>query len=253
MSKKIKIAIVDLTDCEGCELEILNLKEKILEILDYVDIVNWRLITKNKKYPKLDVALVEGSPLSKEELILLKSVRKKSKYLVSLGACAGLGNFPAMLSEKQRKKYFSKIYSPNYKNKSIRPQPISNFVKVDYAIRGCPPNPVEIEQALSYFIRNLKPEEKLYPVCFACKIRENKCLLLENKPCLGPITQAGCGAACPSKGIPCFGCWGPIKDANFVAMKNRLKKIGFSDQDIKQWISTCWKEIKEFKNFYKDK
>lgn len=252
MPEKLKIAIVDLTDCEGCELEILSLKEKLLDLLDFAEIVNWRLVAKNKDYKNLDAAIVEGSPISRDELLLLKNIRKNSKILIALGTCACTGNFPALLSEKQRKKHLSQIYRPSYPKNSLKPQPISNFVKVDFELKGCPPNPSEIEQVLASLIQRLTPEAKPYPVCFACKVRENKCLLLDGKSCLGPVTAAGCGAVCPSRGIPCFGCWGPVKDANIEAIKNRLKNIGLSNQEIKNWLATCWQETKEFKEFYKE-
>jgi len=145
--KKTKIAIFDLTGCEGCEFHLLNLNELLMEFFQDFEITNWRLM-KEKKKADFDVAFIEGAVTKKEHIKLLKEIRETSKVVVSLGMCAVSGNFFAHLTKEQRKKYASKIYGKNYNLKAKFLEPVKNFIKVDKEIPGCPPNIEDVKNLL---------------------------------------------------------------------------------------------------------
>jgi coenzyme F420-reducing hydrogenase gamma subunit len=242
---KLKIAVFDLTDCEGCELEFLNFKEKFSNLLEKVEILNWRLISDDKKWQDIDISFVEGTPIKNDEINLLKNIRNHSKYVVALGTCAATGGIPALLDPKKREEIFKRIY-PGKKYIASNPaKPISNYINIDFVINGCPVNVPDIERFVSDILNNKIPSQKNYPVCLACKSKQNQCLLLEGKKCMGPLTKAGCNAICPSFGLPCFGCLGEMDQANTKALKKRFQDLKYSDKDIENWISTTWKNIKD--------
>lgn len=253
--KKKSLAIFDLTDCEGCEVEFLSLRNthefKFIE--NYFDIKNWRLLAKQQKSGPFDVAFIEGSPVSQEEIKLLKQIRKNSKILIALGACASIGGIPAILEEEKRKNLIEYVYGKNYKPRAINAKPINKYVDVDFHLSGCPVNPREIKELLINIAHDKPLKEKTYSVCRECKAKGNECLLLQGKPCIGPITKGGCGAICPTNGLHCYGCWGLKKDANFPAMIIALKKHGYHKKDIKKVMDIFLEESDEYQKYLKDK
>lgn len=243
MPKK-KIAIFDLTDCEGCELQIINLKEKLLQLEENLQFVNWRFISSQKDQGPFDIALIEGNPIKTEEVRSLKKIRQASKILIALGACACTGGIPSMIEEKQRKIITAKIYSKKYKARATSAEPINSYIKVDYYLPGCPADQKQIEKFLTDLIYDKNPTPIPYPVCLECKLKENNCLLLDKQPCLGPVTQGGCEAVCPSGGLFCYACRGPIKDANLQAIKNVFQRdLKMSDEQIKKHLQIFWKRL----------
>ncbi|MFH0962251.1 MAG: sulfhydrogenase 1 subunit delta [archaeon] len=220
------VAIYDLTDCEGCELAFVPIVEKILK---NARIVEWRL-GQERKIPvegKIDVSFVEGSPMTPEDRELMIELRERSKTIVSLGACACVGGVPSLADKRVREKFMSLIYSPEYKSKSNVPaEPLDRTIKVDYYLHGCPVLPETVGWFLERILIGRIPDKfGGYPVCLACKARENKCLLLEGKPCLGPVSAGECGAPCPSFGKVCYGCTGRVRGANIPQMKAELVRI----------------------------
>ena len=264
MKYKIKtLSIYDFTDCEGCEIQFLNLRHRLTEFDQMFEIVDWRLLQSKKmnstrihpvEVPPeagrsgIDVIFIEGIPATKNEIETLKILREKTNNLVALGACAQTGGVPGILDQEKRQKMIKKIYGPDYKAKIINSKPLSTFVQIDYWLSGCPANPREIKEVLVNIYQGKKLTPKTYPVCLECKISENQCLLkFEDKPCMGPITKGGCGSVCPKNKFPCFGCWGPVKDANIGAYKNILKKKGYNKIEIDNWVKIIWNQI-EMKN-----
>lgn len=248
---KLKIAIFDLTDCEGCELQIINLKEKLITILNQAEIVAWRLVQEKNSSGPFDISLVEGSAQTDEEINLLKNLRERSNYLIALGSCATIGGIPSIVGEaKERKKLFQLIYGPKYKPKAKTSKPIDNYVPVDFYLHGCPVSFSELERVFTYLLSGRIPEKLPYPVCLECKIKENECLLIKNKPCLGPITQAGCQAICITEGKYCYGCQGPTKEANIKALKNRFGQF-LKKQETEKYLNLFLKDTKEYQKWQK--
>lgn len=251
---KKSLAIFDLTDCEGCEVEFLSLREKrdFIWIEKNFEIKNWRLLSELQQDGPFDVAFVEGSPVSKKEIGKLKQIRAASHLLIALGACASIGGVPAILEEKHRQKLVEYVYGKNYLPKAINAKPIDHYVKVDFHLSGCPVNPAEIKEVLANSANDRPLQAKTYPVCLECKAKGNNCLLIDNnEPCLGAITKAGCGAICPAHGLKCYGCWGLMRDANFSAMIIALKKQGRHKREIKKIMDIFLEESEEYQEYLK--
>jgi coenzyme F420-reducing hydrogenase gamma subunit len=235
-NKLPRVAIYDLTDCEGCEVELISLREKLLEIEKRVEIVNWRLAQSDNQDGLFDITLVEGCPITQSEIDLLKSLREKSGKLIGLGSCATLGGIPAIVDEKERKKWYNKIYGEKYKPKGIDALPLSAYVKVDFLIHGCPVDGGEVIRIMEELLAGKEPKYRPYSVCFDCKLAGNECRILHNKPCLGPITQGGCGAICIKGGSPCYGCFGIREEASIKRMKEIIREIG-GEKTVERYFS----------------
>ncbi len=221
---KSKIAIYDFTDCEGCEVKLISLREKLLLLEKKVEIVNWRLTQESFQSGPYDIAIIEGTPITQYEIDLLKELRNSASVLIALGACAALGGIPAIMPEKNRKYWYEKIYTSQYHPRGIDALPLSSYVKIDFAIHGCPVDENEVVRVMEELLSGKKPSYRGYSVCFECKLVGNPCRLIENKPCLGPITQGGCGAICVSGGSPCYGCFGIREEANIPTLEKILGK-----------------------------
>lgn len=222
LKKKLKIAIFDMTDCEGCELEFINLREKLTTIAEQADFANWRLASDNHDLGPFDVTFIEGTPITESDITAVKQARSASRIVVSLGSCADLGGVQSLIGKSGWKNGLPLVYGEKYKTDSKAPKPLSYYIDVDFRLPGCPVSTVELERFLGAFLVNKRPDEKRYPVCLECKARENTCLLLEGEPCLGPVTKGGCDAACPSKGLRCWGCFGALRGGNPKALKKML-------------------------------
>jgi coenzyme F420-reducing hydrogenase gamma subunit len=156
---------------------------------------------------------------------LLKKLRQQSKVLIGLGACACLGGIPAIMPQKDREKWYKKIYGQEYKPRGIDALPLSAYAKIDFLIHGCPVDGDEVVRIIEELLAGRKPQYRGYSVCFECKQANNSCRIIEGQPCLGPITQGGCGAICVSGGSPCYGCFGPREEANIDGLQKILKGL----------------------------
>ncbi|MFC1726983.1 nickel-dependent hydrogenase large subunit [Patescibacteria group bacterium] len=134
-----KVAVFDLTGCQGCEFHLLSLNEQLLDIFQNFEITNWRLLSQDSKND-FDIAIIEGAVTTKEHIKLLKEIRETSKVVIAIGACAISGNFFAELTPDQRKKLAPKIYDEKYRLKAEFLEPVEKYIKVDEKIPGCPPN-----------------------------------------------------------------------------------------------------------------
>lgn len=238
MNKKPVIAILSLTCCEGCQVSIFDLGERFLEFLAKVDIGDFRLFEGISDVDKYDIAIVEGTPITKGNIKRLKDVREKSKILVAIGACACLGGVQEIKDYRGDKhKLIRQIY-PNIRgidNPNIKA--VKEVVKVDLEIPGCPINKEEFFRLINELLRGATPTIPQKPVCEECSRKNKNCLLLIGRPCLGPIILAGCGAPCPASNFLCDGCRGPRKGINLEAMKRALKiKARLDDKEIKMLL-----------------
>lgn len=228
-----KIAIYDFTDCEGCEVKLVSLREKLLDLEKRVDIVDWRLGQERKEPGPFTAAIIEGTPITQDEIDTLKWLRENSTYIIALGACASIAGIPGIMNKEDRAKWYEKIYSPEYKPKGIDALPLNTYVKIDFAIHGCPVDENELVKVFEDLLSGKKLTYRTYSVCLECKLAGNICRIAEeDKPCLGPITQGGCGAICISGGSPCYGCFGLREEANIEGLKEIL-----GEKNFKQYYS----------------
>jgi len=234
---KKKIAIFDLTDCEGCETIFLSLKKDLLEFIDKIEILNWRLIDSQKEINNYDFIFIEGAVATKKETNLVKLLRQRAKKIVALGSCACFGGIAYDQESPERVSNLKLVYGEKYLKKASNIQSISDIIKVDYFLPGCPININELKINLKQILYDLPITPKPYPVCLECKSKENKCLLLKGQPCLGPITRGGCHAACTSYNTRCYGCQGLCDQPNIKAMEHALKNQGLKPIEIKKILS----------------
>lgn len=208
------LGVFSLTCCEGCEFALLKNFDDFEKLTKFYDVKSFRLGQEENDECFFDVAVVEGTPESKEELEHLKQIRKISKVLVAIGACAHLGGIQSERNRLPRK------YIGREKVKRL-----SDVVRVDAVIPGCPVSHTEIAVALLdiYWGKKFRPKD--YGVCFECRKNENECLLKNGKPCLGPITRGGCNSICVNGGESCFGCRGALDQANFDKIKEILNPM----------------------------
>ncbi|MDD5396473.1 MAG: NADH:ubiquinone oxidoreductase [Candidatus Moranbacteria bacterium] len=234
--KKPKIAIVSLTSCEGCQFALLDLGERFLEAMGQVEMVDFRLLEDEEDAGEsIDIAFVEGNPATDANKKTLLELRRRSKLLVVIGNCAAMGGIPEIKNYQQQKQTIKHVYKyiQGIENEEI--QEVDNFVKVDFTFPGCP---ITGEEFLKYFpilLANVKmgtelPEIPDSPVCLECKKKGNRCLLLDKKPCFGPMILGGCDAVCPSARMGCQGCRGLRPTGNVKAMKMTLKQMMTDDE-----------------------
>ncbi|HAI74154.1 MAG TPA: hypothetical protein DCS28_01110 [Candidatus Moranbacteria bacterium] len=230
-SKKPRVAIVSLTSCEGCQFILLDLGERFLKFAEEIELVDFRLIEDMEDdNKKLDLVLVEGNPVTEENIKTLKEARKRAKILAALGNCAAMGGVPEMKNYhegvnaiKHVYKYIQGINNPEIKE-------IDNFVKVDFVFPGCPINGEEFLKYIPELLIGKIPIIPDQPVCVKCKKAGNRCLLLDKIPCFGPMILGGCGAVCPSARSQCQGCRGLRPTGNVIAMRAALKNMMSDEQ-----------------------
>lgn len=230
-----KIGIYGLTGCGGDQLTILNCEDQLVDIFTLCNVSSFVMAKSDNIEGNIDIAFVEGSVSTIEQKEHLLEIRKMAKILVAIGNCACYGGPQARESgtdwwERNIKSIYPK--SEMEHTTAIEPMPLSYYVKVDYIIPGCPINKHEFITALTRLINDIPLDVYPIPVCAECKWNQNPCLLLENRLCLGPVTQGGCNAICPSHNIVCYGCQGPVIGANFASELSLLKDMGYSYEDI---------------------
>ncbi|MFQ5584363.1 MAG: hypothetical protein ACE5GL_08010, partial [Calditrichia bacterium] len=182
--KKLKLAIYDFTDCEGCEVKLVSIKEKLLDLEKRFDIVNWRLGQDYFMDGPYDVTIIEGTPVTQDEIDLLIELREKSKLLVALGACASIAGIPGIMDKKDRAEWYKKIYGSDYKPKGIDALPLSAYVKVDHMIHGCPVDEDELVRTLEELLSGKTPHYRGYSVCFECNLAVYYFTGTEDKNCM---------------------------------------------------------------------
>jgi len=239
MNEKPRVAIFDLTSCEGCQLQIVNLEEDILNLVNVVDVVEWRegISDQSEEY---DIAIIEGSVSRPEDAERVKKIRERAKILIAMGACACIGGVnklknPLDLHEVAKTVYGDRADAPHLHSEKVRA--IDEVVKVDYKIPGCPIDNREFARVIKSLLVGAEPSLPNYPVCVECKKAGNVCRYELGEICLGPITRAGCGARCPSYGMWCFGCRGPAEDANTDAAREVMQRYGKTKEDLEQKMS----------------
>ena len=230
---KPKVAFFDFASCEGCQLTVVDSLQTHLDLLDAVEIVQFReaMTEKGQDY---QIAFIEGSCTRESDEERLLKIRDQADLVVALGACAHTGcvnalkNIQPSLDEVREYVYGDK--AEWYETYPARP--ISAVIDIDAFIPGCPIDREEFVKVVKNVLLGKRPGIPDYPVCVECKLKENVCLLLEGKPCLGPVTRAGCDAICPTYGDGCEGCRGYIPEPNDNAMEDVLDEAGLTVKEI---------------------
>jgi sulfhydrogenase subunit delta len=246
-SARPRIAVFKFASCDGCQLSLLDAEEHLLAVAGAVDIVYFPEATSIMKDGPYDITLVEGSITTHEDAERIHRIRRQSKVLITIGACAVSGGIQALRNWADVGEMTRAVYPiPGHISALKMSTPIGYHVPVDFELKGCPINKGQLLEVVCAALAGRKPTIPTYSVCMECKRRGNVCLLVAaGAPCLGPVTQAGCGAICPAFGRGCYGCFGPMESPNTASMTERCRFLGLTDTDVTRIFRTfnawAWK------------
>jgi coenzyme F420-reducing hydrogenase gamma subunit len=225
---KPKLAVWKFASCDGCQLSLLDCEDELLAVAGSVEIAYFPEASSAVLRGPYDVSLVEGSITTQHDSERIHRIRKSSKMLVAIGACATAGGIQALRNFGSVKEYAALVYpNPQFLSTLGKSTPISEHVKVDYELYGCPINKYLLVEVLSAFLNGRRPLNPSHSVCVECKLRGAVCVMVaRGEPCLGPVTHAGCGAICPSYHRGCYGCYGPKETPNAPSLSGWWAQAG---------------------------
>lgn len=245
-ARKPKLAVWKFASCDGCQLSLLNCEDELLAVAGHIDIAYFPEASRAMAKGSYDLSLVEGSITTPHDVGLIQRVRRVSKYLVTIGACATAGGIQALRNFKDVQEFVSIVYAmPEYIETLATSTPIADHVRVDFELRGCPINKEQLLEVISAFLHGRKPNVPPHSVCIECKRRGIVCVMVAHgTPCLGPVTQAGCGAICPAYHRGCYGCFGPQETPNTDSLSKWWSHLEVKDQDLVRAFRTfnAWAE-----------
>jgi coenzyme F420-reducing hydrogenase gamma subunit len=229
-----KVAVYKFSSCDGCQLGLLNLEDDLLALVGEVEVAYFLEARSQIVRGPYDVALVEGSITTAEDEERIQAVRQESKFLVSIGACATAGGIQALRNWGDVKEFAKAVYAtPDYIHTLDQSTPISSHVPVDFELNGCPINKLQLLEVITQLLVGRVPHVPWHTVCVECKRRGIVCVMVAHgTPCLGPLTETGCGAICPAYNRGCYGCFGPLPAANADSLSNQLLKEGMHRPDL---------------------
>jgi len=232
--RKPKVGIFKYTCCAGCQFQLIHFIEHVEEVLGAIDIVYGKMETdSNAASGPFDAALVEGAITEAQQADQLKMVRGNAKYVVPIGSCAVNGGIPAMKNMSSELEIQARVYEDISPMHSMKAHAVAEYVRVDAVVRGCPVGERDLYEQVASLLLDRKPNMVEHCVCVECKMKGIPCLLVtENVPCMGPVTNGGCGAMCPSNGRGCYGCWGPMTNANSTALAQKFEEMGLPPDEI---------------------
>lgn len=238
LTQKPKLAVFKFASCDGCQLSLLDAEDELLAIAGIVDIAYFLEATSRIKDGPYDVTLVEGSITTPHDEQRIQEVRQQSKYLITIGACATAGGIQALRNWADIDDFTQAVYaSPQYISTLTTSTAIADHVAVDFELRGCPINQHQLIEVLKSLLAGRTPKTKTHSVCMDCKQRGNVCITVaRGEPCLGPITQSGCGAICPTYDRGCYGCFGPAVQTHAQSLTDQLVHDGAAPEQLVQLL-----------------
>jgi coenzyme F420-reducing hydrogenase gamma subunit len=217
---KPKLAVWKFSSCDGCQLSLLDCEDELLTVADSVEIAYFLEATRAQVKGPYDISLVEGSISTPEEEKRILKVRKQSRLLITIGACATSGGIQALRNFKNVDDFIDIVYAhPQFIDTLSETRPVSDYVSVDFELHGCPINKYQLLELLNATLNRRKPNIPNHSQCVECKRAGTVCVMVsQGKACLGPVVQAGCGNLCPSHDRGCYGCFGPKETPNTISL-----------------------------------
>lgn len=245
MDASPRLAVWKFASCDGCQLSLLDCEDELLALSEALDIAYFPEASSRMVPGPYDLSLVEGSITTAHDAERIREVREQSRHLVTIGACATSGGIQALRNFADIEGFASAVYArPDYIDTLASSTPVSAHVTVDFELQGCPIDKRQLLEVISAFLADRKPVVPAYSLCLECKRRGNVCVMVQGKPCLGPVTHAGCGAICPAYRRACYGCFGPMEAPNLPALSEEWRQRGASQREIRDVLRTfnAWSE-----------
>jgi coenzyme F420-reducing hydrogenase gamma subunit len=239
-ARKPTLAVWKFASCDGCQLSLLDCEDELLTLAGEVEIAYFLEARRATVKGPYDLSLVEGSVTTEHDAKRIQQVRRSSRKLVTIGACATAGGIQALRNFADVDDYLSIVYaSPEYVSTLDTSTPISAHVKVDFELNGCPIDKRQLLEVISAFLHGRRPAVSSASVCMECKRRGNVCVMVAHgTPCLGPVTHAGCGAICPAYNRGCYGCFGPMETPNTTSLTRQLRVLGMGEPGVERVFRT---------------
>ncbi len=231
-----RLAVFKFASCDGCQLTLLSLEDELLALAQRMHVAYFLEATSRIEPGPYDLALVEGSITTAHDIERIRQIRKDSRYLITIGACATAGGIQALRNWADSEEYLRTVYAhPEYIDSLATSTAIADHVTVDFELRGCPIDKYQLLEVLSSLLAGRRPRTPKYEVCVDCKRNGTVCIMVaEGTACLGPVTQAGCGALCPTHQRACYGCFGPSSQPNVVSLGEQFRRDGMPRHKIIQ-------------------
>ncbi|OIP38505.1 MAG: methyl viologen-reducing hydrogenase [Deltaproteobacteria bacterium CG2_30_63_29] len=228
-----------LSACGGCHVALVDLHEKILDVIGAVNIQHCPVLTDIKGYPKADIGILTGAVRNEHDRHAAEAMRASCDVVIAFGTCAVYGGLTGASLAHCREEILDRVYVNNKTTLTHEAPtsqvalleklvtPIDEVIDVDLYLPGCPPHASFIFEALSSLLEKRPPEASDRSVCARCRrkmvktdvsaIKANHegmpdaetCFLSQGYVCLGSVTLDRCHSACTNQGIPCTGCAGP--------------------------------------------
>jgi coenzyme F420-reducing hydrogenase gamma subunit len=244
MARKPKLAVWKFASCDGCQLSVLSCEDELLTLANQMEIAYFPEASSAVVKGPYDLSLVEGSITTPDDAERIQKVRRASRSLVTLGACATAGGIQALRNFRDVKEFISIVYArPEYISTLEKSTAIAAHVNVDFELRGCPINKHQLVEVINAFVHGRAPTVPPHSVCLDCKRKGVVCVMVaRGVPCMGPVTHTGCGVLCPSYARGCYGCFGPSENPNTESLADWFVRLGCSHDDI----------VRTFRNFNAD-
>ena len=237
--KKLRLNTEWLSVCGGCHVAVVDLHEKILDVLKAVDILHCPVLTDIKDYPKADLGLITGAIRTEHDIYAARQMREACDKIISFGTCAVYGGVPGAAMVHTEDEILDAVYRNGPTTDSAEPPqvasvalekevvPLDEVIDVDLYLSGCPPHASFIFDGMLALLENRAPIARQETVCGRCtrrmektevdRIRPNHegipepdlCFLSQGYVCLGSVTLDRCLSPCPQQGVVCTGCAGP--------------------------------------------
>jgi sulfhydrogenase subunit delta len=231
---KQTVAVWKFASCDGCQLSLLDCEDELLLLADRLQIAHFLEASSATVEGPYDVSIVEGSITTAHDAERIREVRRCSRALITIGACATAGGIQALRNFADVEDFTAIVYaSPDYISTLGTSTPISAHVPVDFELNGCPINKQQLLEVIGAHLSGRRPRVRAHSVCVECKRRGTVCVMVvHGTPCLGPVTHAGCGAICPAYDRGCYGCYGPMEAPNTPALNARMAQLGADELDL---------------------
>lgn len=231
----LKVGVFKFASCDGCQLSLLDCEQDLLALADRAEFTHFAELSSAIAKGPWDLSFVEGSITTNRDMERILEIREASTIVVAIGACATSGGIQALRNFADVNDFKSVVYAhPDYIDTLSSSTPISEHIVVDYELRGCPVSKHQLLEFLNATLNRRKADLPRHSVCIDCKLRGTPCITVtQGIPCLGPVTQTGCGAICPSYGRGCYGCFGPMESPNCDALAVTLERLGLPGKKLR--------------------